>query len=144
MIAHNNNQKVLYVILSFLFLSGCFISFFAQANKNEFTLELKDHLFYPAEIHIPANKKVKLVIYNRDNTPEEFDSFDLNREKVIFPQRKAVIFVGPLPAGRYDFFGEYNPHTAKGVVVVGSSSKVKNFNKENKKKKENNEVTDVN
>ncbi|WP_281557172.1 cupredoxin domain-containing protein [Thalassomonas sp. RHCl1] len=87
-------------------------------KRPEYKLELKDHLFYPAEIEIPAGRKVKLVIHNHDSTPEEFDSFDLNREKVIFPKKKAVIFVGPLPPGRYGFFGEYNPNTATGTVVV--------------------------
>jgi hypothetical protein len=96
----------------------CCYSFSALAKKPEFVIELKDHLFYPSEIEIPANKKVKLIIYNRDKTPEEFDSFDLNREKVIFPHKKAVIFVGPLPEGRYEFFGEFNPNSAKGVVIV--------------------------
>jgi hypothetical protein len=92
------------------------------AKRAEYTLELKDHLFFPSIIEIPANKKIKLTIYNRDATPEEFDSFDLNREKVIFPHKKAVIFIGPLPEGRYQFFGEYNPNTAKGTVVVTSKS----------------------
>jgi hypothetical protein len=89
-----------------------------MANRPEFEVELKNHLFYPAEIEIPANMKVKLVIYNRDTTPEEFDSFDLNREKVIFPQKKSVIFIGPLPPGRYKFFGEFNPNSAQGTIIV--------------------------
>jgi hypothetical protein len=69
-------------------------------------------------IKIPPNEKIKLIIYNRDTTPEEFDSFDLNREKVIFPNKKAVIFIGPLPEGKYQFFGEFNPNSAKGTIVV--------------------------
>jgi hypothetical protein len=88
------------------------------ANRAEFILELKDHLFFPAIIKIPPNEKVKLIIYNRDVTPEEFDSFDLNREKVIFPNKKAVIFIGPLPEGEYHFFGEFNPNSAKGTILV--------------------------
>ena len=47
-----------------------------------------------------------------------FDSFSLNREKVIFAQRKATIFIGPLKPGEYEFFGEYNPNTARGTVIV--------------------------
>jgi hypothetical protein len=84
----------------------------------EFHIELKDHLFYPSRIEIPAHQKVKLIIHNLDPTPEEFDSFDLNRDKVVFAKRQAVIYVGPLESGEYGFFGEYNPNTARGVVVV--------------------------
>tara|TARA_R110000803_G_scaffold85827_1_gene152173 strand:+ start:40581 stop:41045 length:465 start_codon:yes stop_codon:yes gene_type:complete len=88
------------------------------AKRAEFQLILKNHLFYPAEIEIPANTKVKLIIHNQDQTPEEFDSFDLNREKVIFPHKKAVIFIGPLLPGRYEFFGEFNPNSAQGAIIV--------------------------
>lgn len=88
------------------------------AAVTEYHLQLKDHLFFPSQITIPANQKVKLVINNLDNTPEEFDSFSLNREKVIFANSKATIFIGPLKPGEYNFFGEYNPNTATGTVIV--------------------------
>ncbi|MBA6289946.1 cupredoxin domain-containing protein [Colwellia sp. MB3u-4] len=104
------------------------LSFASLANRPEFEVELKNHLFYPAEIEIPANTKVKLVIYNRDSTPEEFDSFDLNREKVIFPQKKSVIFIGPLPPGRYKFFGEFNPNSAQGTIIVVPKKSVADTN----------------
>lgn len=84
----------------------------------EFAIELKGHLFYPSRIEVPANQKVKLVINNLDDTPEEFDSFDLNRDKVIFAGHKAHIFIGPLKPGEYGFFGEYNPNTARGTVIA--------------------------
>lgn len=83
-----------------------------------FTLVLENHLFFPSRLEVPADTKFKLVIENRDNSPEEFDSFDLNREKVIFPRRSARLFVGPLPPGNYEFFGEYNSSTARGSVVA--------------------------
>ncbi|MEH6570562.1 MAG: cupredoxin domain-containing protein [Halioglobus sp.] len=83
-----------------------------------FEIEIRDHLFHPEELVIPANTKVKLIVYNRDSTPEEFESYELNREKVIMGGRKANIFIGPLPPGVYPFFGEFNPKTAQGTVVA--------------------------
>ena len=59
-----------------------------QAQRPEYHVTIKNHLFYPEKIVIPANRKVKLIINNKDKNIEEFDSFDLNREKVIFPNRK--------------------------------------------------------
>ena len=90
----------------------------AQAATPVIELEIRDHLFIPEEISIPANTKVKLVVYNRDATPEEFESYELNREKVILGGNKANIFIGPLAPGVYPFFGEFNPRTAQGRVVV--------------------------
>ena len=89
----------------------------------EYELVLKDHLFFPSQITIPAGKKVKLIIHNQDDTPEEFFSFSLNRQKVIFANNKTYIFVGPLRPGEYDFSGEYNPNSARGTVVVEKESR---------------------
>lgn len=94
------------------------ISAWACAEPPTVTLEIRDHLFYPAELVIPADTKVRLVVTNRDPTPEEFESYELNREKVIMGGATAVIFLGPLPAGSYPFFGEFNPKTAQGSVRV--------------------------
>jgi hypothetical protein len=83
-----------------------------------YEIEIKDHLFYPDEIHIPKNTKIKLIVNNTDPTAEEFESYEMNREKVIPGNSKAVIFIGPLKEGRYPFFGEFFPKTAQGTVVV--------------------------
>jgi plastocyanin domain-containing protein len=93
---------------------------------DEYIITLKNHLFQPSIVVIPANKKVKLKFLNLDTTPEEIDSFDLNREKVVFGQSTAIIYVGPLKEGEYGFFGEFHPQTAVGVVKVVPESEVKN------------------
>ena len=90
----------------------------ANAATPVIEIEIRDHLFQPSEIVIAVNTKVKLVINNLDSTPEEFESYELNREKVINGNSKAVIFIGPLSAGEYPFFGEFYPKTAQGKVVV--------------------------
>ena len=61
----------------------CFASRLVWADTPEVELRIRDHLFFPATLEIPANQKVKIRIYNEDPTPEEFESFELNREKVI-------------------------------------------------------------
>src|SRR6185369_5994484 len=90
----------------------------AFAADPEFTIVIKDHRFEPAEITVPAGKKIKLIVQNQDATPEEFESHSLNREKVIAGKSSASIFIGPLKPGAYPFVGEYNEKTAKGVIVA--------------------------
>ena len=90
----------------------------AHAAEPEAFLIIKNHRFEPAELKVPAGQRIKLVVHNQDTTPEEFESHDLNREKVVPPGAKASIYIGPLKAGRYSFTGEYNEATAKGVVVA--------------------------
>lgn len=81
-------------------------------------LVIRGHLFYPAELEVPAHQKVKLLVINEDPTPEEFESYELNREKVIMGNSRTVIFIGPLAPGEYPFFGEFNLSTAQGKVIV--------------------------
>ncbi|WP_255771813.1 cupredoxin domain-containing protein [Microbulbifer guangxiensis] len=88
------------------------------ADRPIVELEIRNHLFHPAEILMPAHTKVKLIVYNRDPTPEEFESYELNREKVIMGGQRAIIFIGPLAPGEYPFFGEFNPNTAQGKIIV--------------------------
>jgi hypothetical protein len=90
----------------------------ALAADDEFLLVIQDHRFQPEEVVVPAGRKVKLVVENRDATPEEFESHRLNREKVIAGRSTATIYIGPLAPGRYPFVGEYNEKTAKGAVVA--------------------------
>lgn len=90
----------------------------ALAAELELLLVIKNHKFDPAELKVPVGQRVKLVVHNQDNTPEEFESHDLNREKLVPPGAKATIFIGPLKAGRYVFVGEYHEASAKGVVIA--------------------------
>lgn len=87
-------------------------------EPDTFTLTIKDHRFTPDRVEVPTGRKITLVIRNEDGTPEEFESKDLRREKVVAPGKQIQVFVGPLTAGEYKFEGEYNSKTAKGVLVA--------------------------
>lgn len=90
----------------------------AFAADADYTLVIKDHRFQPAELTVPAGKKIKLLIENHDTTPEEFDSHELNREKIISGNGRATLYIGPLDEGRYPFVGEFNKATAQGVIIA--------------------------
>ena len=92
-------------------------STFAMAEPQA-ALAIKNHTFQPAELKVPSGQRIKLTVHNQDATPEEFESHKLNREKIIPPGAKVVIFIGPLKPGTYEFIGEYNEATAKGVVIA--------------------------
>ena len=110
------NKRLFHALLMFVVCSAAVCT--VHAEKPVIEIEIRDHLFWPSEVTVPANTKVKLLVFNRDPTSEEFESYELNREKVIMGNQKAVIFIGPLLPGVYPFFGEFNPDTAQGKVVV--------------------------
>src|SRR5512135_1114678 len=94
------------------YLAGVLLAFppgvplLASAADPEFALVIRDHRFEPAELRVPAGRKVKIVIDNQDASAEEFESHELNREKVVPGKSKVPVFIGPLAPGRYPFIGE--------------------------------------
>lgn len=98
--------------------AGLLASLPALAADNEFNLMIKDHRFQPEQLTVPAGKRIKLIVDNQDATPEEFESHDLRREKVIPGNSKGTVWIGPLPAGKYGFYGEFHEATAKGQIVA--------------------------
>ena len=90
----------------------------AYGQETEARLAIRNHKFEPAELTVPAGKKVKLVIENQDDTAEEFESYELNREKVVPPKAQVSVYVGPLKPGRYPFFGDFHKDSAQGVLIA--------------------------
>jgi plastocyanin len=90
----------------------------AAADEPERTIVIKNHRFEPDVVEVPAGMRVKLLIHNQDATPEEFESHDLRREKLVTGGGKAIVWVGPLPKGEYGFFGDFHQDSAKGKLVA--------------------------
>lgn len=102
-----------------LFLAlGLLTAGVAGAAEPQALLVIREHRFEPAELKVPANQRIKLVVQNDDASAEEFESHALNREKVVPARSKVTIFIGPLKPGRYPFVGEYHEASAKGVIVA--------------------------
>ena len=87
-------------------------------DAESYTLTIRQHRFEPTEIEIPAGKKISLVVKNLDTTPEEFESIELHREKVVSGGGEITVYIGPLKPGRYEFLGDFNPDTARGHIIA--------------------------
>lgn len=90
----------------------------SAADVHEATLVIEGHRFAPAEMKVPAGRKIKLTVVNKDPSPEEFESYELNREKIVAGNSRIVVFVGPLRPGHYPYFGEFHMDTAKGALIA--------------------------
>lgn len=105
-------------ILKYVLPLAALCSVAAFADPGEYEIVIRDHRFEPSVLEIPAGQRVKIMVRNLDATPEEFESYELRREKIIAGNSTAVIYVGPLKPGTYSFFGEFNPATAQGRLIV--------------------------
>jgi hypothetical protein len=90
----------------------------ALAADDTFELSLKDHKFTPAQLSVPADKRVKLTIKNLDSTPAEFESHNFKAEKVIPGGGEVSLYIGPLKAGTYGFFDDFHADQTKGTLIV--------------------------
>ena len=62
--------------------------------------------------------KFRLLVRNDDDSADEFESTDLNREKLVAPGQTITVFLGPLEPGEYHFFGDFHQDSAQGLLVA--------------------------
>lgn len=110
-----------HIKISFYYLFFILISCNTVPTE-EIKISIENHKFIPDKILVPTDKRIKLIIENLDDTVEEFESFDLKREKIVAGKSKIIISVGPLKEGEYSFFGEFNPDTATGIIIAKDSN----------------------
>jgi plastocyanin len=80
----------------------------ALAEEASYTLTLGDKGFEPGTLEVSAGKKISLIVKNEKKKPAEFESVALNREKVIPPGKSVTISIGPLTAGTYSYFDDFD------------------------------------
>ncbi|MBI3553133.1 MAG: cupredoxin domain-containing protein [Elusimicrobia bacterium] len=94
----------------------------AGSDLPVFRLTLKGHQFAPQKVTVPLGRKFKLVVSNEDAEPAEFESFVLHREQVVVGKSEAVVYLGPLKAGRYEFIDDFHSQT-RGVIEAAAAEK---------------------
>ena len=104
----------LFVVLG---CSAAAIAGGAHADE-PYVLTLKNHVFEPARLEVPAGQEFEIVVRNQDDTPEEFESAELDREKVVPAGGEVRIRIDPLSPGEYPYYGEFHSDTAVGQIVA--------------------------
>jgi hypothetical protein len=82
------------------------------------TVHLKNHRFTPSTLKVKANQPAMLILFNDDDSADEFDSSSLKVEKVVPGHAKGNIRLRALAPGKYPFMGEYHAATAQGMVIA--------------------------
>lgn len=89
----------------------------ATAEDHTVTLTVTDGGFTPAELQAPVGARVRIEITNKSSGAIEFESFELNRERVIQVGQTVNVYVTGLDAGTYAFFDDFHQER-KGTLVV--------------------------
>ena len=102
-----------------LTLAACALlcGFSASTADQSASITKSGHKFSPSTVTVKAGEKVALSITNAGSDAAEFESSELNREKVIQPGKTVTIYVGPLAPGSYPFFDDFDS-AASGTIVA--------------------------
>jgi plastocyanin len=105
-------------ILASLLVAGALACGLARAaDEATVALSVVEGGFSPAEIEAPAGSRVRLEVTNRTPVAIEFESYALNRERVVQPGQTVSVWVSGLAPGRYEFFDDFHQER-RGTLVV--------------------------
>ena len=103
----------------FLLALAVFTGTPASAQEDPtFRIEFRDGEMSPREIIVPANTRIRLDLHNLGETPAEFESHELKKEKVLAPKTSAVLVIRTLAPGRYTFFDDFHPGNPPAVLIA--------------------------
>jgi hypothetical protein len=107
--------KVLLFICLTTFVAGA-----SPSNPPETIPEIRfsDHRFSPQALVVQAGQPLQIKVVNASREKIEFESFSLNREKVIEPGASITVRLPALRAGSYDFFDDFHQDVNEGVIVA--------------------------
>jgi len=109
-------------LLALLFLAWSGMLFGGMAVAAEelpaFEVVVRDGVFIPARIEVPAGRRVKLVLINEGPGPLEFENDEMRIEKVLNAGARSFVVLPKLKPGQYDFADEYNPITGEFSVIA--------------------------
>jgi hypothetical protein len=83
-----------------------------------FTIEFQDGKVEPQRLEVPANRRFQLQLRNNGDTPAEFESNELRKEKVLAPKSTSILVIRTLDPGEYVFFDDFHPDAPKAVLIA--------------------------
>ncbi len=113
--------------LSLLTIAAGFVAIFfailaiapsARADQAAPQLRFENGRFEPATLDVSAGAPVRLTVVNSGSSAIEFESFELNRERVVPPGRSITVFLPRLDPGQYHFFDDFHHDAGQGTITA--------------------------
>ncbi len=81
------------------------------------------HRFLPGKVDVPAGVPLTVRVVNASKERIEFESFKLNREKVVVPGQTLIVRLPALRPGSYDFYDDFDGTVPNGAIVAHPASR---------------------
>jgi len=109
------NRITFFGIIAFV---AVVFSVTARGEDKVVELRFENRRFTPQTITVPANQSLTLRITNASKEPIEFESFKLNREKVVGPGETVTVRLPGLRPGSYDFYDDFHQDVPAGSIIA--------------------------
>ena len=90
----------------------------ARAADAVVELRFENHRFEPQTVTVPANRAFRIKVINASKETIEFESFKLNRERVVGPGETIIVNVPALSSGSYDFYDDFHDDVPEGTIIA--------------------------
>ncbi len=90
----------------------------AHADDNPPKIVFKGGHFEPERLSVAAGRSFQLTVSNASRSAIEFESFELNRERVVAPGQTITVYLPSLSPGSYRFFDDFNHKAGGGTLVA--------------------------
>jgi cupredoxin-like protein len=111
-------MKYLIVVFNLMLLAAGGLATAAPAEDVIVELRFENRSFTPQTLNVPANRPFKIKILNESKEVIEFESFKLNREKVVGVGETVTITIPGLKPGSYDFYDDFHQDVPQGTIVA--------------------------
>ncbi len=89
----------------------------APAPLPTWTIVVKDGVFEPKRLEVPAGQRIKFILKNEGPGPLEFENADLHVEKIVAAGAESFV-VFKVPPGEHMFVDEFNIATGELLVIA--------------------------
>ena len=111
-------MKNLGVVFSLIAFATVMLTTGARGEDTVIELRFENRRFTPQTITVPANQPLTLRITNASKETIEFESFKLNREKVVGPGETIIVRLPALRPGSYDFYDDFHQDVPEGSIIA--------------------------
>jgi hypothetical protein len=114
--SRKRTRPALHLVAALLF--SIMVTTAVAEDVPEFRLTFRDGEIIPLETRVPTNRRLKLILVNEGDSPVEFESTELRREKVIAPKVTTSIVIRRLDAGEHVFFDDFHPDAPQARIIA--------------------------
>jgi len=111
-------RHFIFTVPAFVLLAITILGHNALGANSVVELRYENHRFAPQTLAVPANRPFRIKVTNASKETIEFESFKLDREKVVGPGEIIFVNVPALSPGSYDFYDDFHGNVPEGAMIA--------------------------